>query len=284
LGLGFSLLSPGFLGRMTAAEPNQTGDSTSPSEKVAVLKKEYEKARSEYFEASAKAKTAEDRQKLRYPDPADYAARFLEAAQKHPKDPAALEALIWIAENARRGPAFEESLSLLIQSHLQSDRLGHVCQTLVYSSSLTAERLLRGVLDKNSNRDVRGQACYSLGRFLLNEADSARYLKEETNPEHRRGLESYYGAEHVKKLEQADPDAMTAEAEKLFERVVSDFGDVKFGERTLAEAARGELFELRNLAIGKVAPEIEGKDVKGRTFKLSEYRGKVVVIDFWGDW
>jgi hypothetical protein len=39
-----------------------------------------------------------------------------------------------------------------------------------------------------------------------------------------------------------------------------------------------------DLAIGKVAPEIEGEDVNGKSFKLSDYRGKVVVLDFWGDW
>ena len=31
-------------------------------------------------------------------------------------------------------------------------------------------------------------------------------------------------------------------------------------------------------------PEIKGEDVDGKSFKLSDYRGKVVVIDFWGDW
>jgi uncharacterized GH25 family protein len=39
-----------------------------------------------------------------------------------------------------------------------------------------------------------------------------------------------------------------------------------------------------SLSPGKPAPEIQGKDVEGATFKLSEYRGKVVLIDFWGDW
>ena len=39
-----------------------------------------------------------------------------------------------------------------------------------------------------------------------------------------------------------------------------------------------------DLAIGKVAPEISGEDVDGVKFKLSDYRGKVVVLDFWGDW
>jgi peroxiredoxin len=41
---------------------------------------------------------------------------------------------------------------------------------------------------------------------------------------------------------------------------------------------------MRNLVIGKPAPEIAGEDVEGKKFKLSDYRGKVVVLDFWGHW
>jgi peroxiredoxin len=33
-------------------------------------------------------------------------------------------------------------------------------------------------------------------------------------------------------------------------------------------------FEQRELAIGKVAPEIEGEDADGVPFKLSDYRGR----------
>ncbi|MEM7457437.1 MAG: hypothetical protein AAF456_24100 [Planctomycetota bacterium] len=36
--------------------------------------------------------------------------------------------------------------------------------------------------------------------------------------------------------------------------------------------------------IGELAPEIESEDLDGVTFKLSDYRGKVVLLDFWGDW
>jgi cytochrome oxidase Cu insertion factor (SCO1/SenC/PrrC family) len=36
--------------------------------------------------------------------------------------------------------------------------------------------------------------------------------------------------------------------------------------------------------IGEVAPEIEGEDADGVQFKLSDYRGKVVVVAFWGNW
>jgi hypothetical protein len=38
------------------------------------------------------------------------------------------------------------------------------------------------------------------------------------------------------------------------------------------------------IAIGCPAPEIEGEDIDGVPFKLSDYRGKAVMLDFWGNW
>jgi hypothetical protein len=38
------------------------------------------------------------------------------------------------------------------------------------------------------------------------------------------------------------------------------------------------------VGVGLPAPEIEGQDADGKTFKLSDYRGKVVVLDFWARW
>ena len=37
-------------------------------------------------------------------------------------------------------------------------------------------------------------------------------------------------------------------------------------------------------AVGKPAPDFELKDVSGRTWKLSDLRGKVVFINFWATW
>ena len=53
------------------------------------------------------------------------------------------------------------------------------------------------------------------------------------------------------------------------------------GGDTVAERAKAELFEIRNLSVGKEAPDIEGEDQDGKRFKLSDYRGKVVLLDFW---
>ena len=56
------------------------------------------------------------------------------------------------------------------------------------------------------------------------------------------------------------------------------------GGGTVVEKAKAELFEIRHLAVGKVAPDIEGEDHDGVRFKLSDYRGKVVLIDFWSEY
>ena len=42
--------------------------------------------------------------------------------------------------------------------------------------------------------------------------------------------------------------------------------------------------EQGGLRVGTEAPEIAGEDIDGSPFKLSDYRGKVVLLDFWGNW
>jgi peroxiredoxin len=36
--------------------------------------------------------------------------------------------------------------------------------------------------------------------------------------------------------------------------------------------------------VGKPAPAIEGKDVDGKPVRLADYKGKVVLVDFWASW
>jgi hypothetical protein len=38
------------------------------------------------------------------------------------------------------------------------------------------------------------------------------------------------------------------------------------------------------LEVGNLAPEIKGEDTDRKAFKLSDYKGKVVLLDFWGYW
>ncbi len=58
----------------------------------------------------------------------------------------------------------------------------------------------------------------------------------------------------------------------------------KYAETRYAKMGQSSLFELENLQIGMVAPDFEIEDENGTKWKLSDYRGKVVVLDFWGFW
>jgi cytochrome oxidase Cu insertion factor (SCO1/SenC/PrrC family) len=65
---------------------------------------------------------------------------------------------------------------------------------------------------------------------------------------------------------------------------VAEYQGIDSGRGTYAERAAGHLFELDHLQIGKLAPDFEATDENGVKWKLSDYRGKVVVVDFWGFW
>ena len=80
-----------------------------------------------------------------------------------------------------------------------------------------------------------------------------------------------------------------AEAKRYFTKVEEDYAEVASadGSFRIADKARAELARianLPNLKVGKVAPEISGEDLGGKPLRLSDHRGKVVVICFWATW
>ena len=70
----------------------------------------------------------------------------------------------------------------------------------------------------------------------------------------------------------------------MLEQIRSKYGDVEWQEGKLSESLEPLIFTLKYLQVGRTPPDIIGKDVDGAEFKLSDFRGKVVVLDFWGDW
>jgi hypothetical protein len=40
----------------------------------------------------------------------------------------------------------------------------------------------------------------------------------------------------------------------------------------------------KGLEVGDMIPEVSGKDLDNIKFQLSDYQGKVIMLDFWGDW
>ena len=59
---------------------------------------------------------------------------------------------------------------------------------------------------------------------------------------------------------------------------------VPFEGVTYADWVKNRLYVMEHLKVGAVSPDIVGKDLDAVDFKLSDYRGKVVLLDFWGYW
>ncbi len=258
----------------------------TPAEEYRALTQEFDKARGEVFKALREAKKEEDREKVmnKYRALApSFAGRFLKLAQDHPKDAAAVDALVWIVSNAEAAPEAGKAVAALVQDHLQSEKIGSLVQRLEYSRFPPAEKLLRAVLEKSTNQEMQGRASFILALNLKNKSEEIKQIRQ-ADPKMAKQLEQFYGKVHLKEYASKDPDKLLKEAEGFFERVLEQYPDLKHFNRTQGEAAKGELFEIRNLAIGKVAPDIEGEDIDSKKFKLSDYRGKVVVLDFWGNW
>lgn len=71
-----------------------------------------------------------------------------------------------------------------------------------------------------------------------------------------------------------------------FENVVQWLSERYAAER--CESGNPELARraetLRSLAPGRPAPDISGVDLQGKKFSLSDYRGKYLLLAFWGSW
>src|SRR5262249_5935213 len=118
-----------------------------------------------------------------------------------------------------------------------------------------ADEMLKTILEKSDKPRVKAAAALELGRALAAKTD-----KLGDKP--------------------AEADKGAAEGEKYL-TMANDLN--KENERQ-KKAAEGALRALRTLRVGKEAPEIKAGDLDGKEFKLSDYRGKVVLLDFWGNW
>jgi thiol-disulfide isomerase/thioredoxin len=111
----------------------------------------------------------------------------------------------------------------------------------------------------SASKDAKTQAVASflLGSKLLEEADN---------------------------LPPAAAKTAAADGEKLLAKVEKDHKDVELNGKKLGPQATEKLYAVRNLAVGKTAPDVEGSLLDGKKVKLSSYRGKVVVLDIWATW
>jgi thiol-disulfide isomerase/thioredoxin len=263
------------------------GEAPSPAERLAAIRKEV-------ADAEARLKSAV----VQLPDPeqptpqiekyieklsdncdlkkrAGFAAA-LEIAKADPKSETGFAALDWLMTSPRAYflPPGKPMFALVEEHYAANPKIG---QWIAMLGAIPPSKpdegacpevlsLFKAVIEKNPDRTVRGHAAMGLA-----------WAK-------RRG----YGRARIHNKSAKDIDSLKADAELLFEAVIRDYGDCidqgSVPARTLGKIAESELFQLRHLQVGLPAPNIEGDDLDGKRFKLSNYRGKVTMLVFWASW
>ncbi len=239
--------------------PAAEGDKLSVAEQMEAIQTEMSKKQRDivkrYREAEDDAerkKVLEEYNKLQ----SEALGKLAKIAEKHPGDEAVFPALQMLISTPDHAAL---ATRLLLKHHLNNDQIGLLCLQLGQQGNPNAEKLLRAVAEKSKSHDAKGLAMLGLGQML-----SERSNKED--------------------LSDKDRERLRGEAKEALATVVSTYPDVNAGRRKAGDWAGGVLFELEHLAVGLTVPDLEGNDLDGAAFKLSDYRGKVVLLDFWAHW
>jgi hypothetical protein len=194
-----------------------------------------------------------------------------------------VEVLTWILNQQPNSPAAHAAADLLARHHLQDPQTLDTVSRFQHAPMSWTEPLLRKLAAADLPRDRQVRALVSLAECAKTRAELPGMLKD-LDPAMLALVEDRFGKQYLAGLRSADPARLEAEAVGRFEELAHKYGSEKYGSGTVKDHAEGALFEIRHLAVGKPAPDIEGEDIDGKPFKLSAYRGKVVLLDFWGNW
>jgi hypothetical protein len=255
-----ALSLPLFISLAAWAEERQNEQPSGPADRYEALLTEYEDIRR----------------------PRQIAPKFLEFAARNSNAPQAVDALVWVVVNLRHGPETTRAFELLEKDHLKNEQLAAACPHVARTALPAGEKLLRAALENSPHIGVQAQACFYLAALLDQQADLALQLRKQ--PELTKRVQQYYGKELSEHLATLDVEKVKMQREKLYDRMLESFADLPAQDGTMGQYAAKALFSMRHLSVGKIAPEIDADDIDGKSFKLSDYRGKVVLISFWGHW
>ncbi|MFD2255802.1 peroxiredoxin family protein [Luteolibacter algae] len=100
------------------------------------------------------------------------------------------------------------------------------------------------------------------------------------NPDEATQGVAALGAAMIMKTLGDEPEVMKKRLGYLRKAIIQS-SDQKVADRSIADIVSDELYVIRYLSKGRIAPDFTGTDVAGRTVKLSDSRGKITVLLFW---
>jgi len=211
-----------------------------------------------------------------------FSKKFLEHAKANAKDDSAvlaLEAVLQAYSPRDKVKVRQEALDLLKKEYVKSKSIKNVLPTLArlglgLSDDAGALEIVKAVAKDHPDKLTRALAMDELSNSLVYRADVASNLIR--NESLRSRYEERFGEDFVKKFVDSVDDSKK-EAQGLRKTLKDDYSDVLAVVDDTTPTGEGP-------RVGVKAPEASNDDINGKTTKLSDLKGKVVVLDFWATW
>lgn len=256
----------------TAATPILQTQDAKKQDPLEILQNEYK-------EWAAQAASSKERT----PSGAKFADQAAALMKSDPRSSLAVRTRVWAVLANLDPERTAQWLDELLTKDIASPDLVELSDAMRPKSKPEAREVLETLVEKAGDRTVRGRALRMLADHVKAELDGVRAV--DADQIDRSALEKSLGKDRADAALKLGAEGLTAQYADMLGRVAKDYADVKDSRgRAIGPRAESALFEMQRLQIGMIAPDIEAEDIDGTTFKLSDYRGKVVVLDFWGHW
>lgn len=242
-----------LLGTVAAQEPAKpVTKAPSAAKRMQELNDLQQKAVKEWRDSMKQAQKPKDGKPVRAmrmrPDFGPVADKALEYAKDYAGKDEAIDFLMMVVnlDQQKARPALE----VLLKDHIDSPKLAAMGRMIPFLDRLVSPEFAkdaRAKLMQSKSVDVRGWALF---------------------------------ATHQKTITSADIEGDEYQAARA--KLLAIAGKVE--DKGLVGQINGAIDEREKFGIGCTAPDIAGVDLDGVAFKLSDYKGKVIFLDFWGDW
>jgi thiol-disulfide isomerase/thioredoxin len=257
---------------VAAQDKPATQVPTSPQSFAAVVQEWNDNSKKFYAEEGAAREAAKKQGKVfksnKSMPTAEFSRRFLAIAERDPEGPDAVEALkesIRLAGITKKDKPVEtgaRAVKILRDHYLTRPEIKSAFGTLLFIDDEACRKLVDDVIAHQPDRRIQFAAFTRRIDTSENYVEwFARFQKDGRGP-----LEEFWGKAWVEdRIQKAD-------------RANNELD----GLRSTLREKYGDLIEA--VAIGKPAPEVISQDLEGKTVKLSDLKGRVVVLDIWATW
>lgn len=202
----------------------------------------------------------------RYDKAADFKARYEALVEEYWGTEAALDAKLWLMNETTEGDDGEQKYAVrgemtdaILERYAKSPHLERLGDYLDLYTEEQAEGYFGDLRDNSPHATVRAAAIFypALEKFNLLRRGTLEDIPENRGP-----------------------------VEADLRLLIDEYGDTPKAGKTYGVAADAILnpHPKELLAIGQPAPEVVGITPDGEEILLSQFKGKVTVFYFWGDW